>query len=76
MHDVAKATQDFNLDIGLVSDDAGQCDLFAHGLCWVYAERPLQHLLPLNETEMSMKYALAKCGVLKSSLIRSHSGTD
>lgn len=45
------ATQGFNLDIGLVSDDAGQFDLFVHGLCWVHAERPLQHLLPLNETD-------------------------
>jgi hypothetical protein len=45
------ATQGFNLDIGLVSDDAGQFNLFVHGLCWVHAERPLQHLLPLNETD-------------------------
>jgi transposase IS66 family protein len=44
-------TQGFRLDIGLVSDDAGQFDLFAHGLCWVHAERPLQHLLPLNELD-------------------------
>jgi hypothetical protein len=34
-----------------VSDDAGQFDLFVHGLCWVHAERPLQHLLPLNELD-------------------------
>ncbi len=44
-------TQGFNRDIGLVSDDAGQFDLFVHGLCWVHAERPLQHLLPLNESD-------------------------
>jgi hypothetical protein len=37
----------FNLAIGLVSDDAGQFDLFVHGLCWVHAERPLSHLVPL-----------------------------
>ncbi len=41
----------FPRDIGLVSDDAGQFDLFVHGLCWVPAERPWQHLLPLNELE-------------------------
>ena len=43
--------QGFNLDMGLVSDDAGQFDLFVHGLCWVHAERPLQHLLPLNDLD-------------------------
>ncbi|MBK8752648.1 MAG: hypothetical protein IPL99_13820 [Candidatus Competibacteraceae bacterium] len=36
------ATQGFNLDIGLVSDDAGPFDLFVHGLRGVHAERPLQ----------------------------------
>jgi hypothetical protein len=45
------AVQGFNLDIGLVSDDAGQFDLFVHGLCWVHAERPLSHLVPLNESD-------------------------
>jgi hypothetical protein len=45
------AAQGFNLEIGLVSDDAGQFDLFVHGLCWVHAERPLSHLVPLNESD-------------------------
>ena len=45
------AARGFNLEIGLVSDDAGQFDLFVHGLCWVHAERPLSHLVPLNETD-------------------------
>lgn len=45
------AAQGFDLNIGLVSDDAGQFDLFVHGLCWVHAERPLSHLVPLNETD-------------------------
>ncbi len=44
-------TQGFRLDSGLVSDDAGQFDLLVHGLCWVHAERALQHLLPLNELD-------------------------
>jgi hypothetical protein len=44
-------SQGVRLDIGLVSDDAGQFDLFVHGLSWVHAERPLQHLLPLNELD-------------------------
>jgi hypothetical protein len=45
------AAQGFNLNIGLVSDDAGQFDLFVHGLCWVHAERPLSHLVPLNDSD-------------------------
>ena len=45
------AAQGFNLAIGLVSDAAGQFDRFAHGLCWVHAERPLSHLVPLNESD-------------------------
>ena len=45
------AAHGFNLEIGLVSDDAGQFDRFVHGLCWVHAERPLSHLVPLNETD-------------------------
>jgi hypothetical protein len=44
-------SQEFRLDMGLVSDAAGQFDLFVHGLCWVPAERPLQHLVPLNELD-------------------------
>ena len=45
------AAHGFNLEIGLVSDDAGQFDLFVHSLCWIHAERPLSHLVPLNETD-------------------------
>ena len=44
-------SQGFPRDIGLVSDDAGQFALFVHGLCWVHAKRPLQHLLPLTELD-------------------------
>ena len=44
-------TQGFRLDLRLLSDDAGQFALFIHALCWVHAERPLQHLLPLNEAD-------------------------
>lgn len=43
--------QGFPADMGILSDDAGQFDVFAHGLCWVHAERPLRHLLPLTEAE-------------------------
>ena len=41
--------QGFTLARGLVSDDAGQFARFVPGLCGVPAERPWQHLLPLND---------------------------
>jgi hypothetical protein len=43
--------QGFRLDLRLLSDDAGQFALFVHALCWVHAERPLQQILPLNDTD-------------------------
>jgi hypothetical protein len=38
----------FPLDMGIVSDDAGQFNLFRHALCWIHAERTINKLLPLN----------------------------
>lgn len=35
----------FDPEMGLVSDDAGQFNLFKHGLCWVHAER---HIAKVN----------------------------
>lgn len=43
--------QGVRLDLRLLSDDAGQFNLFVHALCWVHAERPLQQVLPLNEAD-------------------------
>jgi Transposase IS66 family len=36
-------------DLGILSDGAGQFDLFVHASCWVHAERPLARLVPYNE---------------------------
>ena len=33
----------------IVSDDAGQFDVFEHALCWIHAERLVHKTLPLNE---------------------------
>lgn len=38
----------FNLDLAIVSDDAGQFNIFQHALCWVHAERKINELIPLN----------------------------
>ena len=33
----------------IVSDDAGQFNVFSHALCWVHAERLVHKLIPLND---------------------------
>jgi hypothetical protein len=38
----------FNLDLAIVSDDAGQFNIFQHALCWVHAERKINELIPLS----------------------------
>ena len=47
----------FRQDIVIVSDDAGQFNVFLHALCWVHTERLIHKLIPLNEqhrTEIQM----------------------
>jgi hypothetical protein len=38
----------FNPELAIISDDAGQFDIFVHGLCWVHAERTIQKLVGYN----------------------------
>jgi len=40
----------FPTEMAIVSDDAGQFNVFRHGLCWVHAERVIVRIIPLNET--------------------------
>ena len=40
----------FPTEMAIVSDDAGQFNVFRHGLCWIHAERVIVRLIPLNET--------------------------
>ena len=35
-------------DLGIMSDDAGQFNVFDHALCWIHAERVINRLIPLN----------------------------
>ena len=35
----------FNMDLAIISDDAGQFHVFLHGLCWVHAERLIHKLI-------------------------------
>jgi Transposase IS66 family len=36
-------------ELVVVSDGAGQFDVFVHALCWLHVERPLERLVPHNE---------------------------
>lgn len=38
-----------SMDLVIMSDDAGQFNVFRHALCWCHAERVFQRILPLNE---------------------------
>ncbi len=39
----------FFKDIKIISDDAGQFNIFYTGLCWIHAERRLTNVAALNE---------------------------
>ena len=40
--------QGIPVTLSIVSDDAGQFNVFDHALCWVHAERIINRLIPLN----------------------------
>jgi hypothetical protein len=40
----------FPAEMSIVSDDAGQFNVFRHGLCWIHAERGINRLIPLTES--------------------------
>jgi hypothetical protein len=41
-------SQGIPADMGIVSDDAGQFNIFDHALCWIHAERGINRLIPLD----------------------------
>lgn len=41
----------FSKELVIVSDDAGQFNVFLHALCWFHAERTIHKLVPCSETE-------------------------
>lgn len=41
----------FNKNTVIISDDAGQFNVFLHGLCWIHAERLLAKLVGFNENQ-------------------------
>jgi hypothetical protein len=36
-------------NFSIISDDAGQFNVFDHALCWIHAERIINRLIPLND---------------------------
>lgn len=40
---------DINPALAVISDDAGQFDVFRHGLCWIHAERTLHKLVGFTD---------------------------
>ncbi len=47
----AVITSGVSPNLGIISDGAGQFRLLEHGLCWVHAERLINKLIPLTETQ-------------------------
>jgi hypothetical protein len=41
--------QGISSELVIMSDDAGQFNVFDHVLCWIHAERIINRLIPLNE---------------------------
>lgn len=39
----------FFVDLKIMSDDAGQFNIFQHILCWIHAERKINELIPLHD---------------------------
>lgn len=42
---------DINPALAVISDDAGQFDVFRHGLCWIHAERTLHKLVGFTDEQ-------------------------
>jgi hypothetical protein len=41
----------FSRELVILSDDAGQFNVFLHALCWIHAERTIHKLIPCSEKE-------------------------
>lgn len=51
-----------NRDLVIVSDDAGQFDIFCflHALCWLHAERKLTAIVPINDYQKNILDVIRK----------------
>lgn len=44
----------YNKDMAIISDDAGQFNVFLHGLCWVHAERTIHKLIGFTKKNVKL----------------------
>jgi hypothetical protein len=42
----------FSRNLVILSDDAGQFNIFQHALCWIHAERKINELIPYNNGQI------------------------
>jgi hypothetical protein len=52
----------FPVAMGIVSDAAGQFNVLRHALCWIHAERNIDQLAPLNDTQ-AKQIAWVRCQI-------------
>ena len=45
----------YNKDMVIISDDAGQFNVFLHGLCWVHAERTIHKLIGSTPSQAGLQ---------------------
>jgi hypothetical protein len=45
--------QGIPVNFSIISDDAGQFNVFDHALCWIHAERIINRLIPLNDEHIN-----------------------
>lgn len=43
----------FHVDMKIISDDAGQFNIFEHGLCWLHSERKINALIPFSDSHVN-----------------------
>ena len=51
-------------DTVIVSDDAGQFDVFQHALCWIHAERHLRRIVCVTDEQHRLVCAAASAGLV------------
>ena len=50
---VQKLAQGIPANLSIISDDAGQFNVFDHVLCWIHAERIINRLIALNDDHVN-----------------------
>jgi len=51
----------YNTEMAIISDDAGQFNIFLHGLCWVHAERTIRKIIGYTDHHRSLLKEAQNC---------------